>query len=83
MNRSELSSLQQFHKLRQQLLTIFAVWGRHQALAIIASIILLWCASALLLHIAEIKSGSAYASWGGALWNVWHIIFGGARESHR
>ncbi len=81
MNRLKLPSLPQFYKLRRQLVMIFAVWGRHQALAIIASIVVLWCSATLLLHLAEIESGSAYGSWGGALWNVWHIIFGGTRDT--
>ena len=44
---------------------------------VIGAVILIWLIGALVLHLAERQTNTAFGTIGESLWNVWILIFSG------
>jgi Trk K+ transport system NAD-binding subunit len=71
------------HPARELHSAVFRYWKRHQALRIIAGVIVAWTIGSVGLHFAEGRTSAEFRTWGSSFFSVWVILFSGLDNAPR
>ena len=67
--------------LARDVLRVLAVWNRFQVGGVIIGVVVIWLIGAVVLHLVERETNTAFGTIGDSLWNVWILIFSGDVET--
>lgn len=63
------------------MLSVVSSWNRHQVGSVLLAIFGTWLAAGTALYFFERSTNVEFATWSGALWTVWLMLFGAAEAS--
>jgi voltage-gated potassium channel len=63
--------------IRGSVFRVLAVWNRFQVGGVIVAVLVVWLLGALVLHVVERETNTAFGTIGDSLWSVWILIFSG------
>src|SRR3954451_17372242 len=68
---------------RAAILDFLTHWNRHQAVRIVAAMLVAWVIGSIGIHLAEKGGNPAFNTWGESLWSVWVMLFSGLENPPR